>query len=89
MSLWPVVLKPEALKDLEALGKTVQESVVSKLQWFADNIDSVAHFRLKDSFSEFYKLRVGDWRVLYKLNHKTFSLEAYHINHRSKVYKKK
>ncbi|MEK6809510.1 MAG: type II toxin-antitoxin system RelE/ParE family toxin [Nanoarchaeota archaeon] len=42
-----------------------------------------------EDYREFYKLRVGDWRVVYKIDWKEQTIIASYIDHRSKVYRKR
>ena len=89
MSLWRVDLKEEAVKDFASLDKPIRESVVAKLEWFVNNIGQLPLIPLKGDLSKLNKLRVGDWRVLYRMNNDTLSVEVFHIEHRSKAYKRR
>ncbi len=43
--------------------------------------------KLKGELAHYYKLRVGDYRVVYKFNPKTSTLSILKIEHRQGVYK--
>ncbi|MBW4572905.1 MAG: type II toxin-antitoxin system RelE/ParE family toxin [Tolypothrix carrinoi HA7290-LM1] len=60
--------EPEALADLEKLTQAVRERVVKKINWLAENFDQVNPQSLTADLSGFFKLRVGDYRVIYEFN---------------------
>jgi len=58
-------LLDNAISDLQNLGPIISKRIVSKLKWFRENIEHVTTDSLKGEFSHLFKLRVGDYRVLY------------------------
>ena len=85
---WAIKLSKEAEKDLARLGGAVRKRVIDKLEWLATNFDSLLPFPLTGEFSDFYKLRVGDWRIFYLVNWATHIINIEYIGHRNKSYKK-
>lgn len=57
--------EPEALADLERLTQIVRERVIIKIAWLAKNFDQITPQALTADLSGFFKLRVGDYRVIY------------------------
>lgn len=88
MSLWTLSIKPRAQRDLAHLDNAVTEQVLDKLHWLEKNFDSVVPRRLSADLSDSFKLRVGDYRVIYDFNRRNSIISIYRIEHRSKVYKK-
>ena len=84
---WAVEFSPEAEKDLAGLDREVRRRVIDKIEWFRDNFDSVFPSVLSAELREFYKLRVGDWRVIYLINWENNIIKISYIDHRSRVYK--
>lgn len=61
-----VEYEPEALADLEKLRKSVCQRIVNKINWLAENLDQITPQPLTADLSGFFKLRVGDYRVIYE-----------------------
>lgn len=88
MSLWTLSIKPRAERDLACIDSAIVEQVLEKLHWLERNFDSVVPRRLSADLSDSFKLRVGDYRVIYDFNRRNSIIYVYRIEHRSKVYKK-
>ncbi len=74
--------RPAALRDLEALSSDVAERIVSKIETMrADLAGDVKRLR---HFTPRYRLRVGDWRVLFELE--TDFIVIWRVRHRRDVY---
>ncbi|MGI8505048.1 MAG: type II toxin-antitoxin system RelE family toxin [Hassallia sp.] len=78
--------EPEALADLEKLTQAVRERVVKKINWLAENFDQVNPQSLTADLSGFFKLRVGDYRVIYEFNREEEIIFIDRIRHRREVY---
>lgn len=78
-----------AVKDLKNLDKPVTQTVLSRLNWLAENFEVIERRALKGELMGFYKFRVGDYRVIYEVldNEKTIIIHS--IGHRREVYKKR
>lgn len=74
-----------AQKDLDSLDSVVAKRVVEKVCWFAVNIESLMPEPLHSVFAGLYKLRIGDYRVIYALRNGRVFIEA--VRHRSKAYR--
>jgi len=55
----------EAIEDLSKLSSSIQKRIVNKVKWLSQNFEHIKHQSLKGNLSEFYKLRVGDYRIIY------------------------
>jgi mRNA interferase RelE/StbE len=78
--------EPEAIADLEKLTQTVRERLVKKINWLAENFDQVNPQSLTADLSGFFKLRVGDYRVIYEFNREEEIIFIDRIGHRREVY---
>jgi len=87
MSYWQIFFSDDADSDLSKLTKTVRNRVIEKLEWLSSNFDSVTPMPLTGSFSGFYKLRIGDWRVIYEIDWEDNKIIVVVVKHRSDVYK--
>ncbi|OGF71890.1 hypothetical protein A2W54_03125 [Candidatus Giovannonibacteria bacterium RIFCSPHIGHO2_02_43_13] len=86
---WSLDFSSEAEKDLAKLDHETRRRVIDKLDWLVKNFDSILPLPLHAGFKDFYKLRVGDWRVVYKIEWQVEAVRIYYIDHRGKIYKKK
>lgn len=78
---------PEAEEDLENLDSSIQERVSKKMEWLSRNFYQIIPEGLGGKWKNFYKLRVGNWRIIYQFKPETETIEVYEINLRDKVYK--
>ncbi len=86
-------LLDSAEDDLKKLDKRVAKRVVNKLFWLAENFYSLKPESLSGDLSDFFKLRVGDYRVIYAVldeseaDKEELILLIHKIGHRREVYK--
>lgn len=78
----------QAVRDLENLDRSVVRRIVTKINWLAENIEQINPLQLKENLSNLYKLRVGDYRVIYEIMHEEEISIIHFIGHRREVYKK-
>lgn len=76
-----------AEEDLARLDKTIAQQIANKIDWLSQNIASIIPTPLKGQFKGKYKLRVGDWRIVYSFEHVSHVITIYTVKHRSEVYK--
>ncbi|KKR31863.1 MAG: plasmid stabilization system-related protein [Parcubacteria group bacterium GW2011_GWF2_39_8b] len=87
MLRWKVIFSLDAQDDLDNLSRSVRDRVFDKLGWFENNFDSITPLLLTGKFNGFYKLRVGDWRVMYQIDWNKNYIIIHVIDHRSNIYK--
>jgi mRNA interferase RelE/StbE len=85
--VYQVVILPKALNDLSKLDKTVSRRIIEKLSWLSENIESITPLPLTGKYTELFKLRIGDWRVIYDINHDQKVITVHKAGHRSEIYK--
>ena len=76
----------EGRSALASLDKFVAQRVLDKLKWFLQNIGAVNFKPLEGNLSGLYKLRVGDWRVIYEVNHNDKVVTVHKVGHRKEIY---
>ncbi len=64
---WKIVLTKDAEKNFLELGKGISVRIRRKLEWLESNFDQVVPLPLEREWVGFFKLRVGDYRVIYKI----------------------
>ena len=74
-----------AIRDLRKLDRQVARRILRKLDWFSKNFERVVPEPLAREFKWTYKLRVGNWRVIYTIEGDVMIIQS--IDHRREVYK--
>ena len=74
-----------AVKDLEKLDKPIAQRILRRLAWFSKNFQRIVPEPLTGEFKGAFKLRIGNWRVVYTVEGKTIVIQF--IGHRSEIYK--
>lgn len=75
----------DALEDLEKLDKPVIKRILNKLTWFSNNFEHITPESLSGELASTYKIRIGDWRVIYTLEENLIVIQA--VGHRRDIYK--
>lgn len=82
-----VALTRKAEIDIRRLDSAIARRVIAKLQWLAENVETIKHEVLTGSLQGLFKLRVGDYRVLYTWEAVNRRIVVHFIRHRREVYK--
>jgi mRNA interferase RelE/StbE len=78
-----VFLHPKAAKELAKIEEPVKLRIVERLRELRDSPERVGK-RLK--FSDFWSLRVGDYRAIYEIDRSKNRVIVLFVGHRKKVY---
>jgi len=70
-----------AARDIEQLDKGVAKRIVKRVRWLAGNIDAIQLEALTGALSGLYKLRVGDFRVIYEILHSEETIVIHAVGH--------
>ena len=84
--VYSITIKRSAEKDLRALHKADLQKVIKKIQSLAANPRSVGHQKLSGETP--YRVRQGDYRILYTVDDTDRVVDIIKIGHRKEVYKK-
>ena len=88
MGKWKLVVTREAEADLSHLGSDIRHRVLQKIKWLQDNFEIITPLPLGGQWRGFFKLRVGDWRVVYQILIENQELVVHYIDRRDKIYKR-
>jgi mRNA interferase RelE/StbE len=80
---YEVQLKPRARKDLRRISKPDAARVVDAMEKLEDNL--TGDVKRLTAFAPEYRLRVGDYRVLFEI-HETNRVVVYRVRHRREAY---
>lgn len=85
--MYQVIILPTAIKDLSRIDKTIVQRITDRLNWLSENIESITQLSLRASLIGFFKLRIGDWRVIYEVDHDKKVITVHKVGHRKDIYK--
>ena len=83
---WRFDLTKEAESDLEKLDFSIQARVIEKIKWFRENFDQITPLPLGGNWRGFFKLRIGDYRVIYEVERERRIATIHYIDRRDKIY---
>lgn len=85
MASYVVEVKPSARKELEDLPNNVLARAVRKMESLGENPRPAGCKKLK-AYQDVWRIRVGDWRILYIVDDGTRLVSITRIAHRREVY---
>jgi len=85
--MYAVDFTSTAVDDLGHLNKSIAQRILTKIRWLAENFEKLTPEPLSGQWKGVYKLRVGDYRVLYTFNTMEANIIVHFVRHRREVYK--
>ena len=85
MANYAVEIKPSARKELDALPDHVLSRVIRKIQSLSDNPRPAGCKKLK-GYKDLWRIRIGDWRVVYIIDDAVRVVSVTRVAHRREVY---
>ena len=85
MVKYSLEIKPSAQKELDALADDLFTRIDRKILALADNPRPAGCKKLK-GYKDQWRIRVGDWRVVYIISDATKVVSVTRIAHRREVY---
>lgn len=79
-----VFLLPPAQKDLDGLEVRIFRQIIKKIRALSD--EPRPHGCLKLTAEESYRIRTGDYRILYRIDDGAKRIFIYRIKHRKNAY---
>jgi mRNA interferase RelE/StbE len=86
--MYHIRLLKAAASELEKLDKTVARRIIDKINWLANNAEAIRPKHLTGDLRGLYKLREGDYRIIYGVLKKEKIIIIHLIGHRRDVYGK-
>ena len=80
---YTIEFKPRALKDCKKISKIQLNSIFNKIEEMSNDLKG--HVKRLTNFTPEYRLRVGNYRVLFEIERNKIII--YRIRHRKVVYK--
>ena len=86
MAQYSIQILPSAERDLAALGKPLRRRVAARIDALAANPRPSGVKKLQGS-ADTWRLRVGDYRVLYEIRDRQLLVLVVKIGHRREIYR--
>ena len=87
MGDYKVLFKPSVEKDLQRLPKTTVARAMGRMEALGDNPFPPACAKLSAS-ERLYRIRVGDYRIVYEVDSQVGVVTIHHVRHRREVYRR-
>lgn len=84
---YEVELLSRTRRDLARLDPAVADRVRRELETLGRDFEVTGHFALGGGLRGAFRLRIGDYRVIYTANHSEKRCEIHAIRHRREVYR--
>lgn len=88
MERWQFEITDLGESDLEKLDAPTRIRILQKLRWLVDNFEYITPIPLGGPLKGFFKLRVGDWRIIYEVEESKKLVSVHTVDLRDRVYKK-
>lgn len=83
--MYKIFILPPAQKDLDNLPTKIFNQMKNKISLLSNNPRPSGCLKL--TAEEGYRLKTGDYRILYRIDDKEKIIYIYRIKHRKEVYK--
>jgi mRNA interferase RelE/StbE len=84
--MWSVSYSAEALGTLARMDRVIAKRLRAKILALARNPLAANNNVKKLAGIEGYRLRVGDWRIIYTLRHEVLTVVVVRVGHRREIY---
>jgi mRNA interferase RelE/StbE len=83
-----VIITKEALKEIDSIGRRADRTrIMERIHKLARNPRPPGSKKLKGPF-ERYRLRQGDYRILYEIRHEVLIVTVVKVGNRKDVYRR-
>jgi mRNA interferase RelE/StbE len=76
----------ESITDLSKIDSNNKLRIVRKIKWLQENFEQITPIPLTGNLIGYFKLRIGDYRVIYSIDYSSKILIIHRIGHRREIY---
>jgi mRNA-degrading endonuclease RelE of RelBE toxin-antitoxin system len=77
----------QADKFLSEIDKSSRKKIIRKIEWLEKNCEIINHRPLQYEFKDYFKLKLGKIRIIYKIFLKRKAILIAYIDFRDRIYK--
>ncbi|MGD1041996.1 MAG: type II toxin-antitoxin system RelE/ParE family toxin [Sedimentisphaerales bacterium] len=85
MASYKIIFKKSAVKELGNIPKKDMSKIIKRIQSLADNPRPAGSEKL--AAQECYRIRQGNYRVIYIIDDISLTIDIFKIGHRREVYR--
>lgn len=85
--MYIISIKPSALKELSKLPKAMVKKTEKAIDALAEEPRPVGVKKLKGADEDLYRIRVGDYRIIYSIEDEIKIIDIIRIGHRKEIYR--
>ena len=86
MKKYKLLLRPSAVRDLKKLNEPIHERIIRAIVALSENPRKPGAKKLIGTENE-WRIRIGNYRVLYEIDEKSEIVRIFRIAHRKEVYR--
>jgi mRNA interferase RelE/StbE len=83
---YEIFIEKKAEKDLRKLPKNYQNKIIQKILNLKDNPKPIEARKITSS-ENYYRIKVGDYRIIYEINYKEKRINIFRVRHRKEAYR--
>jgi mRNA interferase RelE/StbE len=87
MGSYSICYKPSVDKDLRGIPKSIAVHILNRIDELSTEPVTVQAKKLSGT-ERMYRLRVGEYRIIYEVDHKDSVITVHYIRHRREAYRK-
>ena len=84
--MYEIEIENSVEKDLRKIPQEYFKTIISKIKLLANNPHPKGSKKLKDS-SNFWRIRINNYRVIYEITESPKIIRIYKISHRKDIYR--
>lgn len=85
--MYQIVVKPSARKELRKLPVLIATLIAIKIDGLANDPRPAGCKKLVSNKEELWRVRVGDYRILYAIDDAIRIIDIHHIGNRKDIYR--
>jgi mRNA interferase RelE/StbE len=82
---YKVFIEKKAEKDLKKISRETQKKIIAIISKLKNNPRPI-NIRKISSSENYYRIRMGDYRIIYEINDKERIINVFRIRHRKEAY---
>lgn len=85
--MYRIIISQLALKELTRLQRPVIQKVETAINQLSENPRPIGVKKLKAQSEDLYRIRVGDYRIIYSIEEEIKIIDVRKIGHRKDIYR--
>ncbi len=83
--MYKIIIDDKVIKDLKKIDKTWQKKIIQKIETTLTK-EPYSGKKLIGNLSDYFRIRVGNYRVIYEIFDDVVTVEIIKIKHRKNIY---